>query len=166
MSEHGISAFVVQDIPGRLRVKIPAKRGDEAYFARIAARFCKVPSVLQASGNPRTASLLILYSPRLRPEELRSRARRLGLMFPEPRSNSARHSLFEYASAGVGVCNRRLATASYGFVDLPSAILIGLLLLALRQAARGQILVPAFALLWYAAGLLAPDKMREPARAA
>lgn len=166
MAERRISAFVVQELPGRLRLKIPEKRGDQAYFARLAAQLGEDRHIGQVRGNARTGSLLILHPPAIVAADLIARSERLGLVFPAQRLVPVRQSLFEYVSAGVKVCDRRLASVSRGFIDLPSAILLGLLILALRQAARGDILVPAFSLLWYASGLVAPDKVKEPSRAA
>jgi hypothetical protein len=98
MSENRVSAFVVQELPGRLRLKIPEKRGDEAYFTRLCAHLINGPSITWVSGNPRTGSLLILYPPAIHAADLLLRAKRLGLIFPEPRSNPVRQSLFEYTS--------------------------------------------------------------------
>jgi hypothetical protein len=46
----------------RVRIKIPEKRRDRAYFSTVADRLAAWESVEQVEANPLTASLLIHFS--------------------------------------------------------------------------------------------------------
>jgi hypothetical protein len=150
MAEPKVSAFIVHELPGRLRLKIPEKRGDTAYFTRLAEQLPHCPGVARVDGKAHTGSLLVLHASATRAADIDAYAERLGLFSLTDRPATPRRTLRQCANAGVDALDRGLLAASGGVVDLGSAILLMLLVLAARQAARGQVLVPAFSLLWFA----------------
>lgn len=52
-------AEIAHLLPGRLRLRIPSRRGDAPFFAEIAARMARLAGVRAVRANLRTASLLI-----------------------------------------------------------------------------------------------------------
>jgi hypothetical protein len=124
-------ASVAHDSPGRLRLKVPERRGDLAFFARLGAALAEAPGVRAVETNARTGSLLILHDGAHRPP-------------------------LEWA-AGQGL----LRPAERPFSPVPArperepdwrtvaAVLVGLL--ALLQLLRGQALGPATTLAFMAA---------------
>jgi hypothetical protein len=161
MAEPKVSAFIVHELPGRLRLKIPEKRGDTAYFTRLAEQLPRCPGIVRVDGKAHTGSLLVLHAPATRAADIDAYAERHGLFSLTDRPAAPRRTLRQHASGGVDVLDRGLSAASGGVIDLASAVLLVLLVLAARQAARGQVLAPAFTLLWYALELIARRKPSE-----
>jgi hypothetical protein len=152
------SAFIAHETRGRLRLKIPEKRGDTAYFARLAEQLAQCPGITRVEGKTRTGSILIFHAPGTGAKDIAAYARQSELFFLIQPSAAPQQTLLEYASAGARTIDRGLSRASRGFIDLPSALLIALLVMAVRQTAQGQIMIPAASLLWYAAGLITSGK--------
>lgn len=54
-------ALVVHALPGRVRFRIPSKKGDMVYFEELLANFGKCTGLEKLVINPATASVLIQY---------------------------------------------------------------------------------------------------------
>ena len=73
-------AYVEHQIPGRLRLRIPERRGDVTFFQRVVGALSKVPDVTELDGSPLTGSVRIRYrvqprrSPPRRPKRVCSRS--------------------------------------------------------------------------------------------
>ena len=50
--------------PGRLRLRMPERRGDERFAQQVEAALARMPGVTQARANPVTGSILVLFDPR------------------------------------------------------------------------------------------------------
>ncbi|MDW8370412.1 MAG: hypothetical protein RMK81_09075 [Geminicoccaceae bacterium] len=143
-------ARLVHRLPGRVRLKIDAKRGDRAWFDALALELSLLEGIRSVDANPRTASLLIHHEGPL--ERLLDELAERGLLRVaslEPQEIPLARRLAERAAA----VDAGLRRATAGELDLGGAALLGLLLLALVQAARGQLAGPAVSLLWYASSL-------------
>jgi hypothetical protein len=127
------AATVCHAVPGRLRVRVPGMRGDEAWFRTICADVSRRPEFAVVSGNERTGTIL-LKGRDLEPEGLATLAREAGW--------------FDLDVGGPAVAasnpDRSLATM--------------MLVLALVQAMRGKVMVPAIGFVWYALELLRWEK--------
>lgn len=141
---------------GRLRVKIPEKRRDEAFFDMVRERLAAWDSVERVEVNPLTASVLVQFSD-------------LTALFAE---NALKNDLFEVdfdaleapgetppqlteqaaqAFTHVDAAVRRWTS---GGADLRSAIFLVLIIGGAFQLLRGNIAAPAATLLWYAGATL------------
>jgi heavy-metal-associated domain-containing protein len=58
-----VDAYVHHYVPGRLRLKIPAVKGEAAELRDISSAIAKAPGINQVEYNPITGSILIEYSP-------------------------------------------------------------------------------------------------------
>jgi Heavy metal associated domain 2 len=58
-----VDAYVHHHLPGRLRLRIPAARGEDGELREISAAIARTPGVNQVEYNPITGSILIQYSP-------------------------------------------------------------------------------------------------------
>ncbi len=56
-------ATISHRISGRLRVRVPARCGDEAFFHELAEELILAEGIEGVQANPDTASLLLLYTP-------------------------------------------------------------------------------------------------------
>lgn len=54
-------AYVMSQIAGRTRLRVPARRGDVAFFEELADSLARCRGVTQVTTNPATASVLVLY---------------------------------------------------------------------------------------------------------
>lgn len=154
------TAYVVHRLPGRLRLKIPAKRGNAGYFAALAEALRACPGVLSVEANATAASLLIHYPPTLETADLAaaaSKAAPLDLAYGEPPADSIAETLAALLQRGDSVLRR----SSGGQMDFRSASVLTLLGLALYQIARGEILQPAVPLLLGAMAAL-PGNGKKP----
>ncbi|CAL1241679.1 hypothetical protein [Candidatus Methylocalor cossyra] len=154
----GVAAFIVHQSPGRLRLKIPAKRGDRAYFARLAERLAACSGITAIDGRAHTGTVLVLHAPTLAAADITAFAERTALFSPRRRPPPSLGELLERANARIHTLERGFSTATSGALDRSSILFWILLALAIRQAARGKALMPAFSLLWWAWDWLASRK--------
>jgi hypothetical protein len=140
------AAHVVHRLPGRLRLRVAAKRGDEAWFDEAATTLAMLPGVVHVAASPRTASVKLRHEGA--PDAVLSAAADRGLFV-----------LVEDDGAGEGSPAERLRAAAGGVWPSGSRASEGLAavlaLAALRQLWRGDILPPAVTLVAYAATVLA-----------
>jgi hypothetical protein len=58
-----VDAYVHHHLPGRLRLRIPAAKGEASELREISSAIARAPGVNQVEYNPVTGSILIQYSP-------------------------------------------------------------------------------------------------------
>ncbi|WP_193407095.1 hypothetical protein [Methyloceanibacter methanicus] len=127
-------AELIHAIPGRCRLRIPARRGDAVFFAAIASGLSTLQGVLRADVTPLTGSIVIHHELPL--ERIAKAARDVQLFALDP--------------TRVG---RVTAPAEVLSLDPNVLAALGFGALALLQVSRGQILPQAVTLAWYAAAL-------------
>jgi hypothetical protein len=148
--------------PGRLRVRVPERRGDVAYFTRVLESLASCPGVEGLRANPTTASVLILH--RDDPSTVERYAAEQGLFAVAP-PVPPRPTADELSLALGGLTaeiDARLHRLTEGRVDARGAAVLAITGAALLQAGRGRLLPPAGTLLWYLADLLARTKPASP----
>jgi hypothetical protein len=133
-------AATIHAIPGRTRLRIEARRGDDFFFASIATGLSSIAGVDHVEVRALTGSVLIQHSaPLARIAEAVAQARMFTMVEAEPP-------------------RRQAPTAP---LDAKAIAAIGLGIFALLQLMRGRILPPAITLGLYAAslgGLLQPPE--------
>jgi len=170
------SAFLEHQLPGRIRLRIPAKRGDCAFFETAEQGLAANAAIKEVIANPETGSLLIRYTGDIgglateaaergmftvqRPKAgQRSKA---GPTRPKPAAPVAPINTAALGLSGLGLYQvaqgRALGSASeifwnaygaYRVLDNP-ALAVLLCALGVWQTLRGDWLGPASALLFYA----------------
>lgn len=156
------SAYVGHRLAHRTRLKIPSRRGDEAYFNQVKAALEQQAVISSAEVNPHTASILIHHQTTL--EEIGLFAEKTGLFalsLEAPELASLTPSLMDAARAADGF----LREVTGGRLNGSEAGLLALLIMGLYQLWKGETLAPAATLLWYAAGLLMTGTL-QPGRTA
>lgn len=147
-------AQLTHRIAGRLRIKLPARRRDAAFFSDLSRRLAQCDGVTDVHASPLTGSILIrhtttvdaiatyadrhgLFSLRLSrvSSEETAPARAHAMMHREP-ARSARRKAGESHDDRERVQARRLSATLAGLGTL--------------QTVRGQIMAPAVTLFWYA----------------
>lgn len=135
------TATIEHSMPGRLRVKIPHRRGDVSYFRSAMEKLSEHPKIAGLRANPVTGSILIQHETDL----------------PSLREIAAKGDLFdlqEQSSPPTVRPARAVRVSEGGSAALGGrgATAAGLAGLALVQAMRGNALGPASENLWNAYG--------------
>ncbi len=58
-----VDAYVHHHIPGRLRIRVPAAKGEEGLLRELSSAIAKAPGITEVEYNQLTGSILIQYSP-------------------------------------------------------------------------------------------------------
>lgn len=142
------SAHVVHQLPGRVRLRVPARRRDRRYFAEVARMLGGIDG-LTVKANPGTGSILVRGLD-LDALAALGRERRLFALAGTPPESE---DVIEAVGAGVDSLEGGLRRATGGGMNLASATFICFLVVGLVQLLRGNIAAPAFSMFWYAAGV-------------
>lgn len=165
-------ATIQHQIPGRLRLRIPARRGDVSFFHHIVQVLSKLPSIAELSAIPLTGSIIIRHSGPA--QAITAAATEQGLFeigpeepkkAPAPSSRRRPHAgLRGTAATGLSglalfqVARGRLTgNAAENFWNAYGAqrilgrpeIAAGFVLLGIAQVLRGQLLGSASSLFFY-----------------
>jgi hypothetical protein len=130
------TAHIRHALPGRLRIGVPAMRGDRGYFDWVADGL-RSEGTLHVTVNPHTAGILI--------DGLREPVDRL-------RDAARRNRWFDLQPDAVagGVAEPQATPSASPLLDQRTVAASAMLTLAVFQALRGQVMVPAVSLVWYA----------------
>ncbi|MGK9164901.1 hypothetical protein KXR53_01310 [Inquilinus limosus] len=133
--------------PGRIRIRIPERRHDAAYFAAVQDRLSQWAGVEAVAVNPRTASVLVHYSDAAGLFHAHATANDLFTLTDPPVGRPASAWIRGAAGRPQGRLGRGWSAAKS---ELRSAVAVGLLGAGVYQLLRGRIAAPAITLLWYA----------------
>ena len=147
-------AYVAHAVPGRIRIKIPSKRGDAFYFATLEASLRNCPGLSSLQINARAASALVTFSGAGNLTVLSQFAKRNKLFLLQNDDMPNMKTLRELAFSGVNQVDHLITTGTRGHVDMQSIFFILFLGLGLQQLWRGQIMQPAIPMLWRALEIL------------
>ena len=142
-------ARIEHRLPGRLRIRLPAMRGDAVFFSELEEALATHSGLGNVTVSPATASVLF-EDIELGDRSFERLARAQGwfeVRAPK-RQRTARQASHQAVAPGMMAAMREMR---------PSLALI-LVALALVQAARGQLMVPALSLLWFAYVLIQDER--------
>jgi hypothetical protein len=154
-------AYVVHQAGERLRLRIPAHKGDAAFFARVERDLATCAGVAYAEANPLTASILLHFSGELASLAAFTTANRLFTLEPV---QAPVGTALDVVADRVDQLERFVRHRSNGALDLDTLMVVGLVGASIVQIARGQVLGPASTLLANAAGILALHRARRAGR--
>jgi hypothetical protein len=159
MAEVLVPAYVAHSVPGRLRLRIPTKRGDAAYFADLHARLSNRQEVADVAVNAGTGSVLVRLNAGFALADLAGGAQALSLFEVQstptaPAKAVRRQSALMTAAGGFRTVDRFVAEATGGYLDLKSSVFLVLVAMGLRQVVRGHFMVPGFTFLWHALNMM------------
>lgn len=152
-------AYLSHVATGRVRIKVPAKRGDEAYFRALETALAARSDIQAVQASPRTGSLLFLHDGSLDLEVLAQQAKQQG-WFHLNLEPPSRESLEVLVSRQLNRIDAWMRRFSGSRLDNPSLIFLALAFLAGRQIAKGQVAPPAVTVLWYLYELLQHGERR------
>lgn len=147
-------AHVVHHIPGRVRLRVPSRRRQPAFFQDVKKRLEGLDSVSSVSVNPTSGSVLIRYEGEI--EQVLAQAATVGLveLLEVTTDLPMLEPIAEQLINRLGDIDQTLSKRTQGVLDGRSALLAGFLVAAIVQAFRGSLFGPSVPLLWYAAQAL------------
>ncbi len=145
-------AILSHRTPHRVRVKIPERKGDAAYFQGVIRVLSELPAIQRLEANPLTGSVLVETEEK--DFDLGAAAKELGL-FALNISRRPDLPFHEVFSEHIRQVNLELKDFTGGGIDLTGLLFLGLLALGLFQMMEGNLVVPAVTAFWYAMNLLA-----------
>jgi hypothetical protein len=146
--------YVAHHIPGqRIRIRVPHKKRDHAFFADVATRLNGIDRV-KASATPETGGILVHYQGDLAHLLLRAAEAGLNELIDLEMDGEPSEPLTDRLLSQVAAMEQRLLASTGGQVDGRTFAMFGLMLAAGVQVFRGQIFGPAVPLLWYTAEIV------------
>jgi hypothetical protein len=131
------AAHIRHEIPGRLRIAVPSMRGDADYFDWVSEGLRSQLASPHVTVNPQTAGVLL--------DGLREPVAAL-------RDAGRRHEWFDL-QLDASLTNHERPQGllqALPSIDQRTLAASAMLTLAVFQAMRGQVMVPAVSLVWYA----------------
>jgi len=149
-------AHISHSTATRLRVKIPSKKGDAAYFQALKDHFSRFRSVDETHVNPLTGSLLLLSRVSAKTIAQFGAANSLfKLLPPEPNKSTLNEKVLNWFAS----FNEGIKVSSGGEWDIPSIAFVGLVGAGIYEICMGNILFPAwYTAFWYASSVLLSAK--------
>jgi len=141
-------ATIAHRMPGRIRLSIPARRGDDAFFSELADRFSELPDVQRARPNARAGSILLEHTGDAQAIlQWAAAAQLLDVTPTVPATTDDRPGLLSAQAPTIRLVSGR---------DIDPTFMAGVVFLGmgLVQLARGRVMVPAATAFWYAISVL------------
>lgn len=153
------AAYIKHQLPGRVRLKIPQKKGDYRYFDRIAELFADCPGITQLQLNPQAASMLICHETDAAFPNIAEFAQTHGLFTlveqqPDETFSIPHLPIAKLTSTSFNRLDESLLDFSQGWLDGRSLLFLALVGMSFSQISKGRFMAPAASLLWYALALL------------
>jgi hypothetical protein len=140
--------FVAHQIEGRTRLRVVVRPVEPLDLEDLAERLVGLPGIEAVDARP-TGSLVIEH-PEVEWEDIADALLASGAeLVAAPQAAAGRNALTPLAS-GIHRGSDLLREATAGGVDLRTLSFVLLVVLGIRQMMRGQVMVPAISLLWWA----------------
>jgi hypothetical protein len=161
-------AFITHFMTGRVRIKIPSKKGDEGFFFSLKERFSNFPGVQKIEINPLTGSLLIIHS--FDPESLDIKQIKayteLNSLFRleggAPGGKGAPLNIRKKVGETFQGFNENIKELTSGEIDLPTLAFFLLLGVGVFQIGAGNFAAPAwYVAFWYALNIFMQGEARK-----
>jgi hypothetical protein len=158
-------AFITHMAAGRLRIRIPSKKGARTYFESLKDQISGLPGIQKIEVNSLTGSVLVFHDLSVQEIDLKTLSgysKAGGLFRLEARNGSGKpvsekiKGIFKGADRGVRDFTR-------GELDLSTAAVLGLLGVGLVQMTRGKTAAPAWHVaFWYALNIFLNNQRNKP----
>ena len=145
-------ARITHIISGRLRIKIPSKKGNTSYFKFLERKFSDFDKVQKVEANAVTAGMLLLHDTDIKNISRFAEENRL---FVVENRRPEQMVLTKRIKSGLEDLNKRATRFTGGELDLAGAVFVSLLSISIYQIARGNFFAPAwYTSLWYAVNMV------------
>jgi hypothetical protein len=146
----------------RLRLRIPARRGDDSFFNNLTQQWLREFPANDVVCNTLTGSLLVTGMPPV-PDAIAEFGRRLSLFDLKPAAAISRTWAGSVESTILSL-NRKIERSSGGLLDLTSALFTALVIYGISELIRGHWRTPPwYTAFWYAFGVYSKVLMDQAA---
>lgn len=154
-------AYLSHAIPGRLRVKIPSKKGDSRYFDDVCTQMSGYEGIEKVAVNALTASILVIHA--VDSKKIAAYAERNNLFRMEDVKPFEKQTyISRKVSETFKDVNSRVIVSTKGFANVPDLVLLALVGLSAIQISRGNFTAPAwYTALWYALNIFLKAQAKE-----
>jgi hypothetical protein len=141
------AAFVAHTTPRRLRIKIPSKRGNRAYFNNLMGSFSDLEGIEELRVNPATGSILFIHELEVPRIIAYATAKGSFALLPgRPYPANIRQRL----SKTIQDSDRVIRNVTGDEVDMGSLTFLVLIAAGIYQIGRGNLAaIPWYTALWY-----------------
>ena len=140
-------AILSHTSPGRFRVKVPARKGDAAYFSALQDRFAQFEGVEQVRANALTGSLLFIHSADLKAIAAFAEEHALFRLRKRPRTTALSGNIVKAFSG----FDEKVKEFTGNELDVPGVAFVTLAGFGIYEIARGNFAAPAwYTAFWYA----------------
>ncbi len=154
-------AYLSHQTSERLRLKIPSKKGDIAYFSSLRKEFSNNQGIKGIEVNPLTGSVLFIHNANKDTITELAEAKSL-FRLVEKVENTEGSSLSSKISEAFKDLNKQVGSFTGREIDIPGIAFLGLLAVGIFQISRGNFTAPAwYTAFWYALNIFLkaqPDK--------
>jgi hypothetical protein len=142
----------------RLRIRIPSRKGDAAYFMTIAERFSGCEGIEDIEVNPRTASLLFIHETDA--ARITEYAASHGIFHVAATSLTREHpSLYDGVTASFNTVDGKIKEFTKNELDLNSMAFLALVGAGVYKIAKGDFAAPAwYTAFWYGLNIFLKGK--------
>ena len=163
-------AYITHATRGRVRIKIPDRKGDLAYFSSLKeslAGLSELPGIQRVAANPLTGSILVTHTldPQALDLEIVAQYSEFNHLFRLRVSPPDQTSVSGRLEQSLREINGKVGSLTVGGIDTGMLAILGLLGVAIVQLKRGDIMIPAISALWYVYSLV-KDRQRNTTVAA
>lgn len=145
-------AQITHEIPGRMRMRIVSRRGDQQFFAVLKDRLAALDGIEAVETNSVTGSILLFHH--MDKDSLATFAAEKGL-FVVHSSCTQSDPLSGKVVRSFQQMDRHLTSSTGGELDLPSLSFLVLLGIGVYEILRGNFMAPAwYTAFWYAFSVL------------
>jgi hypothetical protein len=158
-------AFITHMAAGRLRIRIPSKKGEMTYFTSLKDQISGLPGIEKIEVNSLTGSVLVLHNLPVQEIDLKTLAgySKAGGLFRLEAPNGAEKPVSEKISGIFKGADKGVRDFTRGQFDLPTVAVLGLLGVGLVQMTRGKTAAPAWHVaFWYAMNIFLNNQRNKP----
>ena len=151
-------AYLSHQTSERLRLKIPSKKGDIAYFSSLRKEFSENQGIKGVEVNPLTGSVLFMHRISKNAITKHAEAKALFRLVEKAEESTLSSSI----SRAFEDLNKQVSSFTGRELDIPTLAFLGLLAIGIFQISRGNFTAPAwYTAFWYALNIFIkaqPDK--------
>ena len=141
-------AYVGHMISGRLRIKIPSKKGNLSYLSSLKESLSRLQGIERVEVNPATGSVLFIHN--LNMGEITDYARNNGI-FSLKKSQHYRPNMHQKVSRSFGYFDRWIQSLTGGEMDMWGMSFVVLVFAGVYEISRGNFTaIPWYGAFWYA----------------
>ena len=130
------AAYVVHRMAGRLRIRVPSKKGDPVYFGAVKDALSSLEGVEGVVVSPSTGSILV--HGRVFEEDVVERARSMGLFVLKEEPAPEATTFHDAVTGGFRTLDEHVKGLTGASFDLPALAFLGLVGAGIYQLARGN----------------------------